>query len=152
MGLKPPPEPVQETPSRGIANPIWTWPGPGSSLGFHSLRHISTGGAITSGFQTALRPTRRVSHPLREHLLSPPTDHVSGQSVHGIATLQGIDRHVFRLEPPPGGPWLSRRFLPLPLVMSVQGSGNPCDMRNASRGLRACGRKTRRTRRPYPPG
>jgi hypothetical protein len=40
MGLKPPSEPFQETPSRRIANPK-AWPGPDPLLGFLSLRHIS---------------------------------------------------------------------------------------------------------------
>lgn len=47
-------------------------------------------------------PIRSKAHaqgfdPLREHLRTPPTDHVSGRSAHGIAAFQGFYRLVFRL-------------------------------------------------------
>lgn len=63
MGSQPPSEPFQETPSRRIANPLGPGRVPDPLLGFRSLRHMSARGAVTSGFQPAPGPTRRVWLP-----------------------------------------------------------------------------------------
>ena len=125
MGLQPPSEPFQETPSRRIANPvdlagsrILSW----GFFPFGTCQRIELSQAASTPLQG---PRAGFGHPLREHLLSPPTDHFSGQSAHGIAALQGIDRLVLRLDTPLGGPCSLAVSTRLLFPRTVRGFGEP---------------------------
>jgi hypothetical protein len=121
MDFESPSEPVQKTPSRKIMK---GWPTSGSSPGVSlPSAHISKSENLKRFTKPSYGPRAGFDYPLRERVSDPPTDHITGQSAHGIESLQGFDLVLLAEAIPSRAPLALSPFVPVFFFRVAWGSG-----------------------------